>query len=196
MDFAAIQTALVALLASLLTDVPGVQVLWENEPRKNATTFVLLSWVSGGGVGVDETRWDEDPDAAAPDPNMTPEIVGWRRLVLQVGCERLADQRPAVHARTLVEKLRTRLRRESAQAQLEAANLGLAGLGDATTADYEADDHLVSRCVLELTLNASSFDRSESDAVSSIEHVEVNSTLKDAGGTALPAGEQITGVLP
>ncbi len=196
MDFTALQNALAALLRSLLADVSGVAVQWENEPRKMVLgPNVILSWVSGGGVGVDETRWD-DNEAAAPDPNMVPSLVGWRRLVLQVAPETTANQKPATHARTVAEKLRTRLRRESAQAALEAANVGLASVGDVTTADYTADQRQVSRCVFELVLNASSFETVADDAVSSIERVEANSTLNDAGGTALPGPEQITGVLP
>lgn len=196
MDFEALQAALAALLLALLPDVTGVAVQWENEPRKMVLgPNVLLSWVSGGGVGVDETRWD-DTEAAAQDPNMVPSLVGWRRLVLQVAPETTANQKPATHARTVAEKLRTRLRRESAQAALEAANLGLASVGDVTTADYTADQRQVSRCVFELVLNASSFETVADDAVSSIESVDLTSTVSDAGGTALPAAEQITGVLP
>jgi len=196
MDFTAIQDALKALLLALLVDFAGAAVQWENETRKMVLgPNVILSWVSGGGVGVDETRWD-DTEAAAPDLNMVPSLVGWRRLVLQVAPETTANQKPATHARTVAEKLRTRLRRESAQAALEAANLGLASVGDVTTADYTADQRQVSRCVFELVLNASSFETATDDAVSSIESVDLTSTVSDAGGTALPVAEQITGVLP
>lgn len=193
MDFEALQTALAALILALLSDVTNVAVQWENEPRKMAIgPNVLLSWVSGAGVGVDEVRW-EDTGAAVPNPDLEPTAVGARRLVLQVAPETTANQKPgAPHARAVAEKLRTRLLgRTSAKAALRAANLGLVGVGDVTPADYEADQRMVSRCVIEVTLNATSFDRDAAGAASSIATVEVTSEVSDVGGTLLPDAEQM-----
>jgi hypothetical protein len=191
MDLEAIENALGALILSLLASVPDAAVQWENRPREIVVgPTVFLSWVSGVGVGVDERRW-EDSAAAKPEANMVPTTAGFRRLVLQVAPEVVANQLPGRHAHTIAEKVRTGFARRSTKAALRAANLGLISVGGATTADYESDDHLVSRCVVEVALNATSYDRDDDGAVGSLERVEVTSHVSDVGGDLLPDAEQM-----
>lgn len=188
MDYTAAQPALVAWVKALT----GLEVVaWENEPRPHvpAGRLGVLSWLPTAGRGVDEVRW-EDSNAVAPLPNLEPTVVGVRVLGLQVSVETL-DQRPeAPHARATLERMRDRLRRPSSLAALAAANLGLIGAGDVAPADYRVDKRWVSRSVLDVRFNATSFDRDTDGAAPAIETVRVTSHIADVDGTELPAPEQ------
>jgi len=187
LDFETIQTALKSLIATLL-GMNAAMVMFDNEPRVSGTGHAaraVCSWVSGVGVGQDEER-QEDNAAAIPEANLDVTTVGNRVLVLQVGIETL-DQRPqAPHAFALAEQLRTRLRRASAGAALEAANLGLAGVGAVTRADYKsANGQWIARALVELRLNATALDTD--DAVPSIETATGTATFTDPAGDELAA---------
>ena len=152
MDLTSIEPALAALLATL-SGVEATCVVWENAPRPRYNSrLALLSWVSGVGVGVDETTWDY---AVAVDPlaEMTPTVTGQRKVVLQVSVESL-DQRPGYTARNTLEEVRTRLQSPSALAALKAVGLAFASSGNVTPADYRVDGRWLSRSVLDVRLNA------------------------------------------
>ena len=180
MNFPAIKAALKTLVATL---TGAALVQFENEPRKAYHgVIVLLSWVSGVGVGIDENRWDIDENIDAPDPNATPIIHGLRTLALQVSAE-VHDQRTVSEdARGMLEHLRTRIRRAASLAALKAVNIGLIDCGNVLQSDYKVDGHVVSRCLIELRFNAVEFDRDTDGATSTIETVEVTSHAANTAG--------------
>ena len=191
MDLAAIESA----LRTLVTTLTGVDVVqWENEPRKQHNgRLVLLSWVSTGEVGPDSARW-EFAEADDPLDEMTPIAQGHRLVVLQVSCE-THDQRAGSTARALAETLRARLVWPRATESLLTANLGLVSVGPVTPSDYRVDQRMVSRCLVEIRLNATSFAADADGRTSTIQTVGVTGTLVTPSGTAIPASIQPSGDL-
>lgn len=204
MDFTATEDALAEWVRALMGLTADDAIAWEDRQRPwFQGRIVLLSWVAGAGVGVDEVRWEQrlvgDPPAppVAPAPNLEPVIVGCRTVTLQISAE-VHNQLPgAPHARALIERLRNRLSRPSSLATLAGLNLGLIGADGVVSANYEVDDHVVGRALLSVRFNATSFDRDTDGAVGSLESVEVTSHVQNpAGAEVAPALQMVNEVIP
>lgn len=196
MNFEGIQAAIAAWVLSLLGwTAPADPVVWEDDVRPyDNGRIAILAWVAGATAGVDELRY-LDNAAAAPAADLDVELNGCRVLTLQIGVEVL-DQRPAAHARGCLETLRARLRAPASLAALDAANLGLVDAAQVARADYKADGRWVSRCVLDVRLNATAFYAAVDDATSSIAAVALRSdTLRSGDGADLPASGQMDEVI-
>lgn len=188
MDHATLDPLLLALVARA-TGITATCVQWDGDPRVQHTgSQALLSWVSVTSLGHDGTVWDYDAAAGAVDPltEMTPTQHGRRRAVLQVSVD-VHDQRPGYNASTIARRLPDRLRAPSFLAEIAAMGLGLASIGDVIRADYESDDRLVSRALVELTFNAHATFVDTAGQNASIATVEIDATVTSAGGTELPA---------
>lgn len=186
MDLSVVEPALLALLARLTGVEPACCVL-ENAPRPRTNgALVLLSLVSLTTVGDDSAAWTFTAHAD-PLQEMVPRAEGWREAVYQVAVETAVDQRPATSARQLAERCRTRLRWESAGAELNAAGCALATVGPATIADYPADGRLVSRVLFEVRLNGYASEADAAGATSYIATVDVEGAVERPDGTPLPA---------
>lgn len=185
MDWTALQTALKAWVLALLGwSATRDVVIFENEPWKRDNRRVaVLSWVSGAPVAAGEVRY-EDTGALAPAPDLEPVTIALDVLALQIALE-TDDQRPqGPHARAFAQTLRARLWRPSSLDALDAMNLGLIGSSAITQADYreKGNGRLVSRTIVEVRFNASSFDRDALAAAGSIESAEVTSHVDTAAG--------------
>lgn len=192
MDFASLEPALKAWARALLGWAATDPVVFENEPRpRHNGRIATLALVSAVGVGVDETRY-EDTGALAPLPNLAPAVVGARVLAVQIAVETV-DQRPgSPHARAALERLRARLRWPSSLAALAAANVALIGAGTTSSADYlSADKRFVARALLEVRLNASSFEADALGATGAIESVAVTSDVTTPADASLPPALQM-----
>lgn len=191
MNFPTYQPALVTWVKAL-TGLAVVQ--FENEPRvQHDGRLGLLSWVSARGVGTDEVRIDVDSGAAKPSPNLTPVQLGQRSLTLQISIE-VHDQRATAHARMLLEQLRDRVRWPSSMKTLRTANLGLANVGTVTPADYRVSAPVprwISRCLLEVTFNATTEEVDTAGKFPSIETVEVTSHIKNPAGVEVAPSLQL-----
>lgn len=181
MDLATIEPALVTL-ASALTGVEASCCVWENAPRpRHNGRLVLLSWVSIVGAGVDETTWTYAADAD-PLKEMTPTVTGQRKATLQLSVEAL-DQRPGHTARQLAERARTLAQGPSSLAALLAVGLAFAGAEPVQQADYRVDGRMVSRCTLDLHLNALSAVVDDAAQTSYIATVTTTSTVTHPDGS-------------
>jgi hypothetical protein len=191
MTLAQLQTALKAWVVALAgLNAARDPVVFANEPRPmHNGTLALLTWVSGAGVGRDETRY-EDNAAPAPAPDLVPVVVGNRVRVLQVEFITLSQDPAAPSALALIEQVRNRLRWESSKTALDAMNLGLIDSGVITVPDGKSDQRWRARTLLEVRFNASSFERDTAGAAPSIATVEVTSHLSNVDGTQLPAAQQ------
>lgn len=181
MDLATIEPAL-ASLASTLTGVEAACCVWENAPRPRSNgRLVLLSWVAIAGAGVDETAWDY---AENEDPllEMTPTVVGQRKATLQLSVEVL-DQRSGYNARQLAERARTLAQGPSSLAALLAVGLAFASAEPVQQADYRLDGRMVSRCTLDLHLNALSTVTDTAGQTSYLTSVTTTSTVTHPDGT-------------
>jgi hypothetical protein len=181
------QTAVKAWVRALLGFAATDPVVMENEPRPMFKTAIgTLAWVSRAGLGVDEVRYEDSGDIA-PASNLVPVVMGPRVRVLQVTVEALAQDPAAPSALALCERAQDRMRRPSSLAALAAANLGLISAQTISINDAKRDQRWNARAVLEVRLNATSFDRDTTGAAPSIESVEISSALQDVDGTQLPA---------
>ncbi len=185
------QIAVTAWIAAL-TGVAPVFVTFKNEAnRVTKGQAVDLSWVSDVSVGVDEVRLELDDTVPAPYANLTPVQLGNRKVSLQVSIE-TSDQRPAVNARSLFERMRGRMRLPQSLAALAAANIGLVGVGSAINADYNAEGRMFSRVVCEIAMNVTSFERGDTtDQSGTIESVDVSSEYITVGDDPIPTPEQV-----
>jgi hypothetical protein len=191
MDFATAHAALITLVAAL-SGVNASFVVFKGlpQPRHNGQ-LIRLSWLSMPTVGTDETRYENDGSVLVPDPNLTPAVVSLSRATLQVEVE-CNDNRATGHAFKIARQILNRVRRPSSLEALRAVNLGLAGTTGPIQADYTADDHNVSRAIIEFAFNASNFDVDTEDATGSIESVDVTTnTLDDVDGDPLPDSLQL-----
>lgn len=193
MDFAALQSALRTWVLALLGwAAPADVVVFENEARPlHNGRIAVLAWIADAPVGPSEVRY-EDSGVAAPAPDMVPVVIGATVLTLQIGLE-TNDQTAGVNARALAQTLRARLWRPSSLAALDAANVGLVDAGPVRQADYRdpTSKRFVARAVVDVRLNASSFDRDAIGSAPSIASAEVTSHVESAGGTELPASLQM-----
>lgn len=191
MSLATDQAAVKLWVRALLGFAARDPVVMENEPRPAFERVIAtLAWVSRVRRGVDELRY-EDSEEAAPADNLTPVVVGARVRVLQVTVETVSQAPDAPSALDWCEHAQDRMHAPSSRAALAAANLGLVGAQVVTLADLESDQHMNARAVLDVRLNATSFERDAAGATGSIESVELTSdTLKGVDGVDLPAAQQ------
>lgn len=147
-------------------------VVWENASRPFATkTYGILAWVSATSQGVAETTYAEVAGAPAG-RHYVPTTTDHQVLVVQIAAESPVEQtQPS--ARAAIEALRVRARTPSALEGLAVLGLALASVGSAQRADYQADQRMVQRWLLELRLNAVSSYTDTDGAVSTIEHTEL-----------------------
>jgi len=194
MDLASIEPALAAI-ASTITGVPASCVQWENAPRVQwVTALVLLSWVSIVGVGIDGTEWTYGANA---DPllEMQPTVVGLRRAVMQLSVQTLRQD--AGHtARAIAEVARTRLQSPSTSAALAAAGLAFAGTEGVVKADYTVDKRVISRCLVDVRLNALSRVADPAGATSYIDTIEIAATVTRPDGSTVGAPLSPGGTYP
>lgn len=194
MDFEAVEAGLLDW-ASVVTGVERACCQWENEARvQDNGRLCLLSWVSSVGFGTDDRAWVY---AANADPllEMTPVISGPRSYVLQISVECI-DQRSGHTARASLERARERIQAPSALARLKALDLAYADLGTVLTTDYAVDDHLVSRCTLDVTLNASGSFTDTDGRTSYIATLALSSTVTRPDGSAAPSAAIPGGTIP
>ncbi len=189
-DFATIENGLKALIATLAAVSANV-VTWKDEPRPMARgTQVLLSWTSSVGVGVDEIRFEDPEDDEAS--HVVPVIVGNRVLALQVQIETWNQKPNAPHARSIAEKIRTRLARPTTFASLKALNLGWIDANVVNVGNYESDQRMIAAAIVDIRFNHAVTDRDEDDETqSTIEHAEVTSQIAGVDGVQVEASLQV-----
>ncbi len=192
MDLPTIEAALKVWIAALTGVAVGFVVDGgEPQPRHNGQ-LVTISWVSMPTVGTDEVRYEVDPSAVAPAPNLTPTVVSLSKWTLQITIETNDNRAQGPNAMVLSRTMLNRIRRPSSLAALRAVNLGLIGATGPTSADSFVDDHNVSRVIFEVMINASNLDRDTGNQAGSVASIDVTSnTLDDEGGTPLPDSAQM-----
>lgn len=183
-DLAALETG----LAAFVKDFSGLeQAAWENANRGfTKETYALLSWVSSTSKGVAETTHDSAG---------TPTTTDHQRWSLQVAVESMR-QSPNSTAQQAAEVLRLRCHTPRATAALAALGLALAFVGDARNADYNANQRMVQRWVLELRMNTVSSFTDTGFSESVIEHVAllsntVNTPANVPVATSLQQNEEV-----
>lgn len=201
-DFEALNPAVKRLcqrLASERESAHAVEAEEKDRPRKlvssrdkAAFTSQIVSVVS---VGEDEERSEAVPDDAtgADAPwagKVRRVVVGDRVVTFQLAYDSLENTDRA-WAWSAVERIRTRLRRESSHAELEAVDAAINQIGPAVQANFKFEGRIVSRVLFTLVLNVHAEDV-ETDPTGRIKHVEWDSHAEDIDGDELPAPPNVT----
>lgn len=177
MDYPAIKDTLKAWAMA----VTGLAfVVFENDPQPRANAQCVYLNVRGvGSVGAGDVFSSYDDVAR----EITETASGNRQLFVTFQVDSY-DMRPARNALTVITLARTRMTLESCQEILREAGLALATISDPVDASYEADDSIVHRYSMDVTLNAVS---SVTDVpIPTIETADVSGELLDANGNVLP----------
>lgn len=151
MDFAAVQSGLPALFATLM----GIPCQWATQPRKMVVgTSAVIDILGDATNGRDERVAEYVDDAGAVvelvDATGVRETVhGQRELTLQVSIWGITQQL-AASARFYLGKLRTRLAFSSSIATLKAMGLSLAVREPVVQVDPTQDNRAMSQASLDL----------------------------------------------
>jgi hypothetical protein len=155
--------------------------------------LIVLSWVSNRSIGIDETRWEIDDTAAAPANNAVPIEVGQRVRALQLSIETFNTKPDSPNANAVAERIKNRIRLPASRTALANENVAMATVGDITQSDYRVDQRWISRVILEVTLNDTSFERGDvGDELGTIDAAIVSSTfIEGVDGDPIPDSEQL-----
>jgi hypothetical protein len=156
---------------------------------------VVIEQLSISGGDQDEERRERiADDATGPDAKWAgaarSTVVGDRVVTYQIGCDAL-ENTDAGWAWSTIERLRTRLRRQSTIAELEALDASINHVGDAKPVKFKLDGRLVSRVIFELVLNVHAEDV-EDEPTGLLKHVEWTDEVKDVDGVQLPSPPLVT----
>lgn len=177
----------------------GFQVEHADRPRKLVSTqhkrTITLKVVSVIGLGDDEERRETVADGAtgADAPwagKLRVTSVGHRRVTYQITCDAL-ENTDTGWAWATIERIRTRLRRESSRQELRNVEAAISRIGAGVEANFKFEGRIVSRVLLELALNVWVSDI-EDDPTGWVEFVIVDSEPSDLDGTLLPASLRLT----
>ena len=164
---------------------------WKPEWRDRAVVATAVSGQLKGvklylkvtsciGIGTDEIRYEQE----TPTSYLQETIYGLRRVTLRLEChsgEASDEQWPL----SILERIRSRLRRRRTIGALLALNVGIISIGAANDISSRKDQHIQSRAVMDLLLTMVSDDR---DPVPTgwIASVVITSHLEDVDGIELP----------
>jgi hypothetical protein len=183
-DWAPIQGGLLNWFAET-SEVPAV---WEQEEREfmSGGAFVSLNITAFRSVGVDETRYEHDPDT----DQLIPVQHGMRMFTLTVSAES-QDPSAGEHAAKYLEELRTRIRTPWALETIQGLGLALVDTTSLLSADYVIDERVVSKKSFDVRFMVAEEYRPE-DQVGLISTVELTSQASGEDGELLQASQQIT----
>jgi hypothetical protein len=202
--WSAIKPALITLFTDLaLTQVaadeddankyPRWEAEWEGRKKAHISPqyhqALWLKVTSVIGVGVDETRYADITTDDGPDLSATQS--GLRRIILQVQsrCTEYEDDGSIWCMQTL-ERIRTRLRRPSSLAALDAVGCSLIKLERAIDVSFKSDQHIWSAGNLDVVLGCAVND---TDPVPAgwIERIELTSHFQN-NGVDIPSPPNVT----
>jgi hypothetical protein len=197
-DWATLNPALLGLVGRLACGA-DFEVEHADRPRKLVSVkykrTITMKVVSVVSVGQDEERRERVADDAtgadAPWAGKARTIVvGDRVVTIAFECDAL-ENTDTGWAWATVEQLRTRLRRESSLAELDAVDASLNAIGAGVEANFKHADRTHSRVIFELVLNVHAEDI-EVEPTGLIEHVEWTDEVKDVDGVQLPSPPLVT----
>ena len=167
---------------------------WEDGPREMVHPEIgmelTLKITRVVGIGLDELRYENNDDG-----NLEETVVGHRQFTLQVRVESHfhgEEETPeSAWCWTMIERLRTSIRRSRNRAALEALNVSLVDILQANDATFTFDKRRANAAVCEFVMMTAVCD---TDPVLPgwIEHVELTSLIKGVDGELLPEPPNFT----
>lgn len=201
-DWATVNPQLVDILGSLASPdegtVPGQN--WSAEWKDRKVSAVASSGILKGvklylkitsvvGIGDDDNRLEQE----TPDGDLQETIYGLRRVTLnlQTTCTEVSD---ASWALSILERIRTRLRRQRTIDALLDLNVGIVRIMQAIDLSKTQDQKVQSRASMDVILTLVSCD---TDPVTTgwISSVEITNELHDVDGTVLPPPPDTTTII-
>lgn len=197
-DWATVSPALKRLFSSLaLDESPAASFCaeWFDGKRSHINTEVrkelTLRVTNVASAGEDERRYTQE--TVDGDVVLTESMVGLRKFTLQVRVDSY-DHDPDCDnwCWSMTERIRTRLRRSSSVATLEAACLSLLDVGPSIDASFVFDQHAVNAALFDCTFYAAFTD---SDPVPQgwIEYAVLTSQITDVDASTVPSPPNYTG---
>ena len=117
-------TAIRPVIKTLISDLSGIQTLWQDEPRPfTNTAFCILEIISNVGQGHDECRTEQDLTALQGEEKQDV-WIGNRHLTLSIKAES-EIQTDDGNAYRYLEQIRNRLVFRSSRATLRAVNVAV-----------------------------------------------------------------------
>lgn len=203
-DWATLNPGLLALFSRLSVDrLPaGFKAEHADRPRSAISTVhkktLTMQVTSVVGIGRDEDRAEDVPaNATGLDRPWAGEIrrttVGQRRMTVRLTCDAI-DNTDTMWAWAAIERVRTRLSRQTTDAELKRLSASLARVGNGVEANFKKDGHIVSRVVLDVVFNVAVSDV-EQEPIGWIAQAELTSHAVGDDGTELPPAVQLDAVL-
>lgn len=194
-----VNPGLVALFTELAMPASGLQspawaAAWRDRPQKAAPVTGPLKGVtltlriaSVVGIGDDDRRMVEVPTSDPPtifDGELQETIYGLRRVTLNLQC-RSNESTDAQWAMSVLERIRTRIRRTRSIDALLALNVGFVRAMQALDISAKQDQHTQSRASMDLILTMVA---SDEDPIPTgwIQTLDISSRIQDVSGATLP----------
>jgi hypothetical protein len=182
-DWSTVAPALRALFSSLALNAPVTPEFLARWTDKSAELVhpevgkeLTLKVTSVVGIGEDERRYVEVDD------DVQESIVGHRRFVIQVRVDSFDHSEDESRwCWSMIERIRTRLRRRSSIDALLAVNVALVEVGSAIDASLTFDKRRVNAALMDVTM-AAAFTDTDPVPVGWIEHVEFTTEFRIAAG--------------
>lgn len=189
MHWATLYPALLSLFGELATEDPSFEAEDRDRPRqimspvhKMTLAVRVLSLV---GLGEDEERLE------FVDGRLQANITGQRKLVLQLEVDSI-ENTDTGWAWAAIERVRTRLRRQSSLDALHAVDAALIRVGPALQANFRHEGRMHSRVLLDVELGVCVNDLDTSYPGNWIEKVVITSHAQGVIGDELPSPPNVT----
>jgi len=188
LDWSTISPALIGLFSGLAFELqsPAFSAEWAGRSKSYThpavKTDLILKVRSIQDVGEDETRIVEVDIGGTPTD--VPAQIGNRRIILEVRVES-QESTDSLWAWQTVERIRTRLRRQSSLDALDALNFAIVRTGAAVSVPTTKDRRSWSVASMDITF-AARFQDAEAEAANWIQSVEITSAAKDEADDPVP----------
>jgi hypothetical protein len=169
----------------MFAELSELPAFWRDQPRDfvgpDQDGFVTLFVAEDVVVGVPETRI-ETPSGAAAGAEIEPTIAELHRLTLQVQVETY-DNQARSRGRFFASRIRTRLRRESAQLAMAKVATSLIDVSPIISAAVPIDNRQTSASTMNVRLHTATVERDK--AFGYIDIIRLVPDLTDEGGSPI-----------
>lgn len=172
-------------IAGIVKELGELPTFWRDQPRDfvgaDQDGFVTLFVSEDVVVGIPETRL-EFPVGAAEGAEIEPTIAELHRLTLQIQVETY-DNQARQRGRFFASRIRTRLRRESAQLSLAKVSTSLIDISPIISAAVLIDNRQTSASTMNVRLHTATVERDK--AFGYIDVLRLVPDLTDEGGNPI-----------
>jgi hypothetical protein len=169
-DYPSIRPALKSLISDL-SSVDERNVVWEDQGQLYGQTQIRLKIASPTSIGIDWATYEDNEEG-----ELTAIINGQREFTRSMSVEAIS-QEDDEFAPSYLERVRTRIYRESSLIRLRKVNLSIANIQNVIEVPFNDGDHIWSKYILDIRFNTIAVEEDTTYDGGWIETVEINSTL-------------------